>query len=398
MTGQRDPHTQVHDEKPAGMLGDRLQLMFEWYKGMVDESTGRLLYLYDPENDVTIGDGELIRDIAAIWDVEVLSAFLGRDDLRPLIRRSLDYFTRLIVERDGYTIVASRGKQSSIAHSAFLALALSRSEFPDKIRRFAPLIDGILRQQRKDGSYKIFFDAEPDSGEELYPAEAMLSLLEAYRLTRDARYLDSVERSFAHYKRAYYDRGRVQPDFLVFFANWQSQAGRLLFEATTKPKVKDLVRAFLFELHDLVDRERLLRSRGAPAGGAGVRRGCLRARRARRCVRDRRLESGSADGGLSAMRPDGARLSHARTADDRLHRQRTGWLWRLARNSRAADRRDRPCGERIHQECRERDRRTRDVIGAFANGSPTSRPARCTCASQRTSILAFPNGPRWRTV
>jgi len=174
------------------MLGERLRLMFDWYKGMVDKSTGRFLYLYDPENEVTIGDGELIRDIAAIWDVEVLSAFLGRDDLRPLIRRSLGYFGRLIVERDGYTIVASRGKQSSIAHSAFLALALSRSEFPDKIQRLAPLIDGILRQQRKDGSYKIFFDAEPDSAEELYPAEAMLSLLEAYRLTRDAHCLDSV--------------------------------------------------------------------------------------------------------------------------------------------------------------------------------------------------------------
>ena len=35
------------------MLGERLRLMFDWYKGMVDESTGRLLYLYDPENDVT---------------------------------------------------------------------------------------------------------------------------------------------------------------------------------------------------------------------------------------------------------------------------------------------------------------------------------------------------------
>jgi hypothetical protein len=55
--------------------------MFEWYKGMVDERTGRLLYLYDPENDMTIGDGESIRDIAAVWDVEVLGAFLGRDDL-----------------------------------------------------------------------------------------------------------------------------------------------------------------------------------------------------------------------------------------------------------------------------------------------------------------------------
>jgi hypothetical protein len=226
--------------------------MFEWCKGMVDERTGRLLYLYDPENDVAIGDGEPIRDIAAIWDVEVLSAFLGRDDLRQLIRRSLDDFSRLIVERDGYAIVAPGGTPSSIAHSAFLALGLCRSELPDKVDRLAPLIDGVLRQQRNDGSYKIFFDAERDSGEELYPAEAMLSLLEAYRLTGNARCLESVERGFAHYKHAYYDQGRVRPDLLVFFANWQSQAGRLLFNATTRPDVKDLVRAFLFELHDRI--------------------------------------------------------------------------------------------------------------------------------------------------
>jgi len=252
MTGQPDQYAQVHDEKPAGMLGDRLRLIFDWYKGMVDKRTSRLLYLYDPKNGSTVGDGELIRDIGSIWDVEVLSAFLGRDDLRSLIRQSLDYFSRLIIECGEYAIVEPIGGPSSIAHSAFLALALCRSEFPDKIRRLVTLTEGILRQQRKNGSYKIFFDAEPDSGEELYPAEAMLSLLEAYRLTKDARYLDSVERGFAHYKHAYYDRGRVQADYLVFFANWQSQAGRLLFEATTRPEVKDLVRAFLFELHDLV--------------------------------------------------------------------------------------------------------------------------------------------------
>jgi hypothetical protein len=252
MTGQPDPHTQVHEEKPARMLGDRHRLMFDWYKGMVDKRTGRLLYLYDPGNGSTVGDGELIRDIGAIWHVEVLSAFLGRDDLRPVIRRSLDDFTQLIVECGECAIVEPTEGPSSIAHSAFLALALCRSECPDKIRQLVPLVDAILRQQREDGSYKIFFDAEPDSGEELYPAEAMLSLLEAYRLTKDARYLDSVERGFSHCKRAYYDRGRVRPDYLVFFVNWQSQAGRLLFEATTKPEVKDLVRAFLFELHDRV--------------------------------------------------------------------------------------------------------------------------------------------------
>jgi hypothetical protein len=73
--------------------------MFEWYsEGMVDERTlGRLLYTYDPETDVAIGDGEPIRDIAAVWDVEVLSAFLGRDDLRDLIRRSLVHFEQRVI-------------------------------------------------------------------------------------------------------------------------------------------------------------------------------------------------------------------------------------------------------------------------------------------------------------
>ena len=252
MPGERHRQAQPRDSKRVGTLVDRLGLMFEWYKGMVDERTGRLLYTYDPETDVAVGDGEPIRDIAAVWDVEVVSAFLGRDDLRAVIRRSLDHFEQRVVARDGYAIVAPGGESSSIAHSAFMALALARSDLPDKVRRFTPLVDGIIKQQRKDGSYKIFFDAVPDSGEELYPAEAMLALLEAHRLTGDTRHLESVERGFVYYKRDYYDRGLVDPDAMVFFANWQSQAGQPLFEATSRPEVKDLVRGFLFELHDRV--------------------------------------------------------------------------------------------------------------------------------------------------
>lgn len=250
--GHRNLHAPNQKVSRTGTLSDRLGLMFDWYKGMVDEKTGRLLYLYDPQADVRIGDGEPIRDIAAIWDIEVLSAFLRRDDLRPVIRRSLDHFEQFIIGRDGYAILAPQGEPSSIAHSAFLALALIHSEAPDSTRRWVPLIAGILQQQRKNGSYKVFFDGEQNGGEELYPAEAMLAILEAYRLTRDARYLDSVERGFAYYRRDYYDRGLVSPDFLVFFANWQSQAGRLLFEATPSPEIKDFVRVFLFELHDRI--------------------------------------------------------------------------------------------------------------------------------------------------
>ena len=214
MPGQCDRHS-PEDVKCPGLLVDRLGLMFDWYKGMVDQRTGRLLYLYDPQSDLAIGDGEPIRDIAAVWDVEVLSAFLRRNDLSDLIRRSLAHFDQQVISRDGCAIVAPAGECSSIAHSAFLTLALAQSDVPHKVQRLTPLADGILRQQRRDGSYKVFFDAAPDSGEELYPAEAMLGLLEAHCLTGDSRYLDSVERGFGYYKRDYYDRGLVDPDVMA---------------------------------------------------------------------------------------------------------------------------------------------------------------------------------------
>jgi hypothetical protein len=70
-------HTLDYDLKRAGTLVDRLELMFDWYKGMVDQHTGRLLYRYDPQKDIAIADGEPIRDIAAVWDVELLARFSG---------------------------------------------------------------------------------------------------------------------------------------------------------------------------------------------------------------------------------------------------------------------------------------------------------------------------------
>jgi hypothetical protein len=144
MSGQRDPHTRVHDEEAAGMLVDRLRLMFDWNRGMVDESTGRFPYLYDPESGVTVADGEPIRDIATIWDAEVLSVLLGRDDLRPVIRRSPDRFSRFMIERDEYAIIALGREPPSVAHSAFLALALL------SIRRNGPRGKRV-HQEYRDG-------------------------------------------------------------------------------------------------------------------------------------------------------------------------------------------------------------------------------------------------------
>lgn len=57
----RDRHARNSETSRTGIIADRLRLMFECHKGMLDENASPFLYHYDPQNNVAIGDGELIR-------------------------------------------------------------------------------------------------------------------------------------------------------------------------------------------------------------------------------------------------------------------------------------------------------------------------------------------------
>jgi hypothetical protein len=236
------------------LLSRRLELVFEWYLGMVNERTGFLEYLYVPGTDSFVREQSPIRDIASVWDAALVSAFVKRDDLAGMIERSLAKYCGQLVSHEGSLVLDRRrlGEPSSIAHSAFLILALLHAPPPRKTREIAALADGILRQQRPDGSYNVYFDHLPDSGEELYAGEAMLALLEAYDELRDERLLDSAARGFAYYDAQYFRAGRVTDDVLVFFANWQSQACRLLFEATSTTALASRVAEYLYGMHDRI--------------------------------------------------------------------------------------------------------------------------------------------------
>jgi len=59
-----------------------------------------------------------------------------------------------------------------------MILALLHASPPRRTKQIAALAEGILRQQRPNGSYKVYFHDLPDEGEELYAGEAMLALLE----------------------------------------------------------------------------------------------------------------------------------------------------------------------------------------------------------------------------
>jgi hypothetical protein len=236
---------------------ERLALIFDWYRGMVAGQTGRLVYQYRPVLETAVADGSPIRDIASVWDVELLSHFLHRRDLLPLAHRTLEHYCRFLVRRNGRLMLddARLGEPSGIAHSAFLLLGLLSSELAGREERVLGLAEGVLHQQRQDGSFKIYFGDTPDEGLEFYPGEALLALLETYPLTRDTRYLEAAERGFTWHARRDVRGHRVTPDLLVFYANWQSQYCALLYRHTRKPALRDEVRDHVFALHDRVIHE-----------------------------------------------------------------------------------------------------------------------------------------------
>jgi hypothetical protein len=255
----------------------RLELVYRWYEGMVEPATSRFEYLYVPETDAFIRERSPIRDIATVWDAAVLGEFLGRNTLRPAVEASLRHYASVLVRHDGCRILDSDclHEPASIAHSAFMLLVLLHEPGRRRRKTIAALAEGILRQQRPDGSYKVYFDDYADAGEELYAGEAMLALAECHRQVRDARYLASVARAFVFYDTQYFRRGLVADDTLAFFANWQSQACRPLFEDSPDATVKPAVAAYLRRMHDrIIERGFYAHLRAHPERRASVEVAC----------------------------------------------------------------------------------------------------------------------------
>jgi hypothetical protein len=259
-------------EEAAGAIRGRLELVLEWYRGMLSPDTGRLVYRYDPETEQEVADGSAIRDIASIWDLEQLGAFLGRHDLDAAARRALRYYLGMLENRDGALVFDSYrlGEPAGIAHAAFLLLAVLGSGLGGREAVAAGLAAGLLRQQRSDGSYQIYFGSEPDEGLEFYPGEAMLALLcwdasrpgprAHHRFRREPAPAAppspgpgtlSASRAFEHYRR-HLPPGAVSDGLVVFYGNWVAQYGVLLHASAPDPALREKVSDYVFTLHDRI--------------------------------------------------------------------------------------------------------------------------------------------------
>jgi hypothetical protein len=230
---------------------------------MIHPQTGKLVYEFDPVHNKARLQNCPIREMGSVWDIQVLQDFLGNRDLQNHVDGWMKEFMKNIVESSsessqGSSFYIMNGKRlqepASIAHSAFMILCLAYYKgkaIEDRLQIIKRFADGIVHQQRSDGSFKIYFAKHADSGQSFYPGEAMLALLAAFQQTHETMYLESVEKAFPFY-RSFYDKGNITEDEIVFFANWQSQAFVLLWKLTKNAQLKDDILKYILELHDRI--------------------------------------------------------------------------------------------------------------------------------------------------
>lgn len=150
----------------------------------------------------------MIREIGTLWDIGVLASALHDEKLESILEQDAQQYLNTVRPLEGTwylfflvsTIKSFTGKDglyldlphegSNIADNAFLLLALAQvPKLREKYRSvIVGLADGLVAQQRQDGSFQISFRRSgrqrDDLGEQsLYPGEALLALMSAYDVT-----------------------------------------------------------------------------------------------------------------------------------------------------------------------------------------------------------------------
>lgn len=225
-----------------------LLLAAHWYQNSVNPGTGLLHYAYYPSRDVYSDSNSYTRQVAVLWAMARLNEFFGNDLLRPVLQKSLDYY--LGFQQAAKTgIYLNIGSRPNIAFNAFAILALLHfPEYPDSDGWIRRLADGILGEQKEDGSFILDFKSDSAGGIDYYPGETLLALTRVYEKTREKRYLAAAEKAFPYYRD--YWRGKKNTAFVP----WHSQADYHLYLATGR---EDVAR-FVFEMSDwILDQQNL---------------------------------------------------------------------------------------------------------------------------------------------
>lgn len=207
-----------------------------------NQNNNFLNYEYDPLNDSYVEGKEELREVASLWAIAKAANFTNRVEFKNLAQKGFAYFEKYFKydkEKDFYYLNITPGS-TKLGYSGFIILSLLEIDHPKKDFYLEKFADGIIYQQKPDGSLATHFYSDKVSNVDYYPGEALIAIAKLYEYKPEQKYLDLLNKAFSYYKK-YWQENKNTP-----FIPWQTRAYNKLYKFTNSQEVAD----FIFEMND----------------------------------------------------------------------------------------------------------------------------------------------------
>ena len=208
---------------------------------------GSYMYLYYPHKDKESRQNSYVRQAGVSYAVALMYRFTKYKKYKTSSLQAIEYLLNNIKFLDKkkklpYIYFAGTGKLGStgltLVAMSLLELHKESSEYAKIMKQF---VYSILNMQNKDGSFMAYFEPKVlKPGQNYFPGEAMLGLIEYYKINPEERILRAIEKAFSYYKK-YWKENKNRP-----FIPWHSCVWAQMYKITKKKKYAD----FVFEMND----------------------------------------------------------------------------------------------------------------------------------------------------
>ena len=214
-----------------------LEKLLSGYLARAVQSDGRMVYLYHPSR----GTEDQTRDNAIRqWMATRALIHVCRrtnDELRPIVRRNIDYNLQAMYREDGDLGLILDGEKVKLGAVALAALALAESPFADEykaiVQRLSATVSALWTES---GQFRTFYrPAHRNDCQNFYPGEALLLWARLVATGNDASLADRFWRSFEYYQR--WHNANRNPAFIP----WHTQAYWNVWQLTHDRRLADAI-------------------------------------------------------------------------------------------------------------------------------------------------------------
>ncbi|MCW6035436.1 hypothetical protein K4A83_03980 [Spirulina subsalsa FACHB-351] len=199
-------------------------------------SEGQFLYRYLPQSDQTPPEYNILRHAGTIYALLELYEVTQDKELLEVCLSAISYLLQSMYPAPSPgvgTCIVENG-YAKLGGNALTIIALAKYTELTQDKPYVPIIlelgKRIRSLQQPDGTFTLHKQAYPDGTDsqfvsQYYPAEAILSLLRLYRLTRDTTWLDNADTAAT----TLIEKREAVPDELLPHDHWLLYALRELF-------------------------------------------------------------------------------------------------------------------------------------------------------------------------